>query len=126
MKKRSRLKDYGLYFAISFVIVAVLVTLIVAGISETKLMLGTGLFFFGIFPFALMIENSRPYWKKRKLWLLLSGFLVIHFGGLAWAFSHDEADHHLGAVSVGVFVEMALFIRCRELLFLPSTRFRRL
>ena len=119
MKKRKhRLRDYVLYFAISLAVAGMTVFLGLSHFDHDKIMKWAFFFFYTPVVFGFVVEQSRELWKLRSFWLLLGMFLLLHCIVLTVILSSKQ---HLQAVSfLPGFIEILFLVRVTRWLLSPT------
>jgi len=118
-KKRShRIRDYVLYFAISFAVVGVMLFVELSHFDQDKSMKWVFFLFYTLFVFGFVIEQSRALWQLRSFWLLTGLYLLLHCITLAVILAHTQ---HLRGISwVPGFVEVLFLLRSTQWLLRPT------
>lgn len=87
-KRTNRIRDYVLYFAISFAVVGIVMASALSHVDETKFMKWVFSCAETAFAFGLFIEKSRTFWPRNSFWLLTACFLAIHCIAIAEVLTH--------------------------------------
>ena len=117
-KRTHRIRDYVLYFAISFAVVAVTVSIGLSHGDHDKFMKVGFFVFYTCVVFGFVIEQSRKLWKMHSFWLLTGLFLLVHCIALAAILAHTQ---HPKAISwVPGFVEILVLLRSVQWLIPPT------
>ena len=108
-RRTHRIRDYVLYFTISFAVVAVIPIVGLSHIDHDRSMKWVFFLFYTGVVFGFVIEQSRALWELRSFWLLIGLFLILHCGALAVILAHTQ---HLKAVSwIPGFAEIIVLFR---------------
>jgi hypothetical protein len=77
-KPTHRIRDYVLYFAISFAFVGIVVASALLHVDQNKFMKWVFSSAETAFAFGFFIEKSRTFWPRNSFWLLTACFLTLH------------------------------------------------
>jgi hypothetical protein len=117
-KRTNRIRDYVLYFAISFAVVGVMLFAGLSHIDHDKFKMWVLFPFYTCVVFGFVVEQSRALWKMRSFWLLTGLFLLMHCIALGVILAHIQ---HLKAISwVPGFVEIVVLLRSIRWLLHPT------
>jgi hypothetical protein len=111
-KRRDRIRDYVLYFAITFAFVGVILFVGLSHFDHDKSMKWVFFLFYTLFVFGFLIEQSRALWKLSSFWLLTGLNLLLHCITLAMILAHTP---HLKGISwVPGFFEVVFLQRSTQ------------
>ena len=117
-KQRDRIRDYVLYFAISFAVVALILFVGLSQGDHEKSMKSLLFSFYTLFVFGFVIEQRRALWKIRSFCLLTGLLLLLHCIALAVILAHTQ---HLKSIGfIPGFLELVFLLRMTEWLFRPT------
>lgn len=117
-KRTHRIRDYVLYFAISFAVVGLTLFVGLSHGDHDHFMKWLLFSFYTPCVFGYVIEQRRALWNLRAFWLLLGLFLFLHCIALAVILAHTQ---HLKAISwVPGFVEVVFLLRSTQWLLRPT------
>jgi TctA family transporter len=117
-KRAHRVRDFILYIAISFAVVAVILFVGLSHGDHEKYKKWVFFTFYTSGVFGFVIEQSRALWKLRSFWLLTGLFLLLHCITLAVILAHMQ---QLKAISfVPGFVEIVVLRRSIGWLLRPT------
>ena len=116
--RSHRIRDFVLYIAISFAVVAAMLFVGLSHGDHDKYMKWVFFTFYTSVVFGFVIEQSRALWKLRSFWLLTGLFLLLHCITLAVILAHTQ---QLKAISfVPGFVEIVFLLRSTQWLIRPT------
>jgi len=108
-KPTHRMRDYVLYLAMSFAVVAAIFAIGYSRVDLDKAKKWAFALFYTSFVFGFVIEQSRMLWKLRSFWLLTGLLLLLHCIALAMILATTQ---HMRAISwIPGFVETVVLAR---------------
>jgi hypothetical protein len=86
--RSRRIRDYVLYFAISFAVCGVTIFLGLSHIEHDKLMKWVFAICYTAFTFGFVIEQNKQLLRRKAFWLITASALVVHCVAIALALPH--------------------------------------
>jgi len=86
--RSHRIRDYVLYFAISFAVCGVTIFLGLSHIEHDKFAKWACAIGFTAVTFGMVIEQSKQLWRRKPFWLITASLLVLHCLAIALALPH--------------------------------------
>ena len=117
-KPTHRIRDYVLYFSISFAFVGVVVASASLHVDQTKFMMWLFCFAETAFAFGFFIEKSRTFWRRNSFWLLTACFLALHCIAIAAVLTHVK--HAEGGWIAAGFLESIFLVNFTRWLLRPT------
>ena len=117
-KHSHRIRDFVLYIAISFAVVAVMLFVGLSHGEHDKFMKVGFFFFYTGVVFGFVIEQSKILWKLRSFWILIGLFLLLHCIALATILARTQPPKSISWVPGTV--EIVVLLRLTQWLIRPT------
>jgi cell division protein FtsW (lipid II flippase) len=117
-KRTHRIRDYVLYFSISFAFVGIVVASALSHVDETKFMKWLFCCAETAFAFGFFIEKSRTFWRRNSFWLLTACFLTLHCIVIAAVLT--RVKHAEGGWIAAGFLESIFLVNFSSWLLRPT------
>ncbi len=101
--RSHRIRDYVLYFAISFAVCGVTIFLGLSHIDRDKLMKWVFAIGYTAFTFGFVIDQNKQLLRRKPFWLITASALVVHCLAIVLALPHIHQTK--GAWWVGFVLE---------------------
>jgi hypothetical protein len=117
-KQRDRVRDYVLYFAISFAVLGIILAGALSHVDQSKFMKWVFFCAETTFAFGFFIQKSRIFWPRNSFWLLTFCFFTLHSIAIAEVLS--RVKHVEGGWIGAGFLEAIFLVNFSRWLLRPT------